>query len=78
MTVAAFILLKIIGGDNRTILKKFKALPEVVESYILFGAWDLIIHAEFTDNDAMSNFVVDKIKTVEGVGETQTNICASR
>ncbi len=78
MTVAAFILLKIIGGDNRTILKKFKALPEVVESYILFGAWDLIIHAEFTDNDAMSNFVVDKINTVEGVGETQTNICASR
>jgi|LGVF01.2.fsa_nt_gb DNA-binding Lrp family transcriptional regulator len=78
MTVAAFILLKIIGGDNRTILKKFKAMPEVVESYILFGAWDLIIHAEFTDNDAMSNFVVDKIKTVEGVGETQTNICASR
>jgi hypothetical protein len=52
MTVAAFILLKIIGG--------------------------LIIHAEFTDNDAMSNFVVDNIKTVEGVGETQTNICASR
>jgi len=53
-------------------------MPEVVESYILFGAWDLIVHAEFTDNDAMSNFVVDKIKTVEGVGETQTNICASR
>jgi DNA-binding Lrp family transcriptional regulator len=78
MTVAAFILLKIIGGDNRTILEKFKAMPEVVESYILFGAWDLIIHAEFTDNDAMSNFVVDNIKTVEGVGETQTNICASR
>ncbi len=78
MTVAAFILIKIIGGDNRAILEKFKAMPEVVESYILFGAWDLIIHAEFTDNDAMSNFVVDKIKTVEGVGETQTNICASR
>ena len=78
MTVAAFILLKIVGGDNRSILEKFKAMPEVVESYILFGAWDLIIHAEFTDNDAMSNFVVDNIKTVEGVGETQTNICASR
>ena len=78
MTVAAFILIKTLGGNNRDVLKKFKAMPEVVESYILFGAWDLIIHAEFTDNDAMSNFVVDKIKTVEGVGETQTNICASR
>jgi len=78
MTVAAFILIKILGGDNRGILEKFKAMPEVVEAYILFGAWDLIIHAEFTDNEAMSNFVVDKIKTVEGVGETQTNICASK
>ncbi|MHA1483692.1 MAG: Lrp/AsnC family transcriptional regulator [Candidatus Thorarchaeota archaeon] len=78
MTVAAFILIKILGGDNRRILKKFKAMPEVVESYILFGAWDLIIHAEFADNEAMSNFVVGKIKTVEGVGETQTNICASK
>ncbi|MCK4280191.1 MAG: Lrp/AsnC ligand binding domain-containing protein [Candidatus Thorarchaeota archaeon] len=78
MTVAAFILVKILGGNNREILKKFKAMPEVVESYILFGAWDLIIHAEFTDNETMSNFVVDKIKTVEGVGETQTNVCASK
>ena len=78
MTVAAFILVKILGGNNRGILKKFKAMPEVVESYILFGAWDLIIHAEFTDNETMSNFVVDKIKTVEGVGETQTNVCASK
>jgi len=78
MTVAAFILVKIIGTDNRGVLEKFKAMPEVVESYILFGAWDLIIHAEFTDNEAMSNFVVDKIKTIEGVGDTQTNICASK
>ncbi len=78
MTVAAFILVKILGGNNREIIKKFKAMPEVVESYILFGAWDLIIHAEFTDNETMSNFVVDKIKTVEGVGETQTNVCASK
>jgi len=78
MTVAAFILIKTLSGNNRDVLKKFKAMPEVVESYILFGAWDLIIHAEFTDNEAMSNFVVDKIKTVEGVGETQTNICASK
>ena len=78
MTIAAFILIKIFGRNNRDVLEKFKAMPEVVESYILFGAWDLIIHAEFTDNEAMSNFVVDKIKTVEGVGETQTNICASK
>jgi len=78
MTVAAFILVKIIGDDNRGILEKFKAMPEVVESYILFGAWDLILHAEFTDNDGMSNFIVDKIKTIKGVGETQTNICASK
>ncbi|MCK5390161.1 MAG: Lrp/AsnC ligand binding domain-containing protein, partial [Candidatus Thorarchaeota archaeon] len=45
--------------------------------YQIFGAFDIILKAEFQDNDQLSTFVVDKIKSLEGVLETQTNVCAT-
>jgi DNA-binding Lrp family transcriptional regulator len=52
-------------------------MEEAREVYLIFGAFDIIVKAEFQDNDQLSNFVVDKLKSLEGVLETQTNVCAA-
>lgn len=76
MTVTAFILLTVEMASQREILNKIRALEEVSEAYLIFGAFDILVKAEFNDNEELSKFVVDKIKSIPGVGDTQTNIAA--
>ena len=76
MTVTAFILLTVEMASQREILNKIRAFDEVSEAHLIFGAFDIIIKAEFGSNEELSVFVVDKIKSIPGVGDTQTNIAA--
>jgi DNA-binding Lrp family transcriptional regulator len=69
-------MLKVRNDRNKEILEEIKGFDETLEAFIIFGAYDLIIKGEFKSNDDMGDFVVDKIKPIEGVLETQTNICA--
>ncbi|NHI83875.1 MAG: Lrp/AsnC family transcriptional regulator [Candidatus Thorarchaeota archaeon] len=77
MTITAYIMIKIEGMSNRHVLDKIIALDETKEAFIIFGAFDIIVKAEFKSNDDMSIYVVEKLKAIEGVGETQTNVCAT-
>ncbi len=61
---------------QREILNQIRALDEVSEAHLIFGAFDIILKAEFGSNEELSVFVVDKIKSIPGVGDTQTNIAA--
>ena len=63
-------------ATQREILDTVRALDEVREAHIIFGAFDILVKAEFETNQELSNFVVDKIKAIPGVGDTQTNVCA--
>ena len=76
MTVTAFILLTVEMASQREILNIIRALDEVSEAHLIFGAFDIIVKADFRDNEELSVFVVDKIKSIQGVGDTQTNIAA--
>lgn len=76
MTVTAFILLTVEMAAQREILNQIRALDEVSEAHLIFGAFDIILKAEFGSNEELSVFVVDKIKSIPGVGDTQTNIAA--
>jgi DNA-binding Lrp family transcriptional regulator len=77
MTVTAYILLNVDMSTQTNVYETVKGLEETREVYQIFGAFDIIIKAEFQDNDQLSNFVVDKIKSLVGVLETQTNVCAA-
>ena len=77
MTVTAYILLNVDMSSQKNVFETVKGMEETREVHQIFGAFDIIIKAEFQDNDQMSNFVVDKIKSLEGVLETQTNVCAT-
>lgn len=77
MTITAYIMIKVEGMSNRNVLDEIMALDETDEAFIIFGAFDIIIKAQFESNDEMSVYVVEKLKAIEGVGETQTNVCAT-
>ena len=77
MTVTAYILLNVDIAIQNNVFETIKTMEEVREVYMIFGTFDIIIKAEFQDNNQLSKFVVDKLKSLEGVFETQTNICAA-
>ena len=77
MTITAYIMIKVDGMSNRDVLDKIMALDETEEAFIIFGAYDIIVKAKFKTNDDMSAYVVEQLKAIEGVGETQTNVCAT-
>ncbi len=75
--ITAFIMVKVEGMTNREVLAEIMALDETKEAYIIFGAFDIIVKAAFKTNDDMSVYVVEKLREIDGVGETQTNVCAT-
>lgn len=77
MTVTAYILLNVDMSSQNDVFETIKTMDEAIEVYVIFGAFDIIIKAEFRNNNHLSNFVVDKLKNLKGVLETQTNICAA-
>jgi len=77
MALTAFILVKVEGMTNREVLEQIIALEETEEAYIIFGAFDIIVKALFKSNEDMTAYVVEKLRGIDGVGETQTNVCAT-
>lgn len=77
MTVTAYILLNVEMPAQPGVLEAVKAMKASKEVYMIYGAYDIIIKAEFEDNNALSAFVVDELKSLEGVLDTQTNVCAT-
>jgi DNA-binding Lrp family transcriptional regulator len=68
---------KIESTKSRGILKQVRALDEVEEAYLIYGAYDLLIKCLFKTPEAMSSFVVNELRKVDGVKDTTTNVCAT-
>jgi len=77
MTLTAYILLNVDISTQKEVFATIKMMEEVQDVYIIFGAFDIIVKAEFQDTDQLSSFIVDKLESYEGVLETQTNVCAA-
>ncbi|OYT32345.1 Lrp/AsnC family transcriptional regulator [Candidatus Woesearchaeota archaeon] len=61
---------------TQKILEELNKLPEIKEVYMLFGEWDILARVEVKDSEQLGNFVVNKIRSIEGVRTTSTQIVA--
>jgi len=67
-----FILMNTAPNWEYQVYAKLKKLPEVIEIFPLFGEYDFIAKVEGNDLDHLSNIVLDKIRTIEGIIGTCT------
>ena len=58
--------------DQRETAKKVGRFPEVQEVHIIAGDWDFLIKVREKDVAAVGRFVVDKLRTVQGISKTLT------
>lgn len=67
-----FVLIKIAPGKEKRVYERIASLKEVEELYPLFGEYDLIAKVVVKDFEELSEVVVNKIRSIEGVVETKT------
>lgn len=59
------------------VARQIKALPEVEEVSIVTGEIDLIVKVAVKDVDALNDFVIVKLRDIEGVEKTITSVVLS-
>ena len=77
IVIVAFIMAKVESTKSRKILQEIRTLDEVEEAYLIYGAYDLLIKCAFKTPEALSSFVVNELRKVDGIKDTITNVCAS-
>ncbi len=71
-TAIGFVLVDIEPNREKEVYEKLIKLPQIVELYPLFGEYDLIAKVEAETFDEIGNFVVQSIRSVDGVKATKT------
>ena len=72
----AFVLLALRNGNAEDIMEELSDMKEIKEVHILFGEWDILAKINVHDSDELSTFIIQKIRTIEGVKMTSTLIAA--
>ncbi len=67
-----FVLIRVSPGTERKVYDTIIKLDDVQELQPLFGEYDLIAKIQASDYDALSDIVVNKIRSIKGVIETKT------
>ncbi len=75
--ITAFIMVKVESTKSRAILDEVRELDEVEEAHLIYGAYDMLIKCVFKTPEALSSFVVTDLRSIDGVKDTITNVCAS-
>ena len=64
-----------VGGDARAAADALSAIDEVDYCVLTSGRYDLQLEVVCRDNEHLLSVINDRIRTVEGVRETETSIC---
>lgn len=74
----AFVLVKVGTGENLNFAKTAKEemlkIEGVAKVFGVFGRYDLIVHIKAQNLEALSNIIMDKIRSITGVLATESLI----
>ena len=67
-----FVFINVDPGAEKEALKQLRALPEVKESYSVYGVYDIVAILETNSMDQLKEAIVRKVCMVDGVRSTST------
>lgn len=71
-TLRGYILIKLVPGFEADALSKIRATQGVVEINPVFGRWDAIAIGEAESLHALSMLIINQIRGIQGVEQTET------
>lgn len=76
MATKAYVLIKVKAGRTKEVLKTLKKIEGVEQAHPCFGQPDIFSFVSVADEKSLSDLVITKVHTIEGVEETDTHIVA--
>lgn len=62
------------ASQNPEVVKKLKAIPEVLECHYTTGNWSILIKIICLDNENLMHLLNSKIQPIDGISRTETFI----
>ncbi len=75
--ITGLVLVRLQAGKETHALTKIKEVKGISHVSAVYGRWDLVVDVETDDMAAMSRLVVEKIRTIPGVFNTETLVTTS-
>ena len=72
--IIVFILIKIVGADQKEVLNQLMSLDEVEEAAIVTGENDMILRLRLTTIQALNNFILEKLRKIPGIANSTSMI----
>ena len=70
--VISFVMISTRPSMEKQVYKELKDNPKIIEMHPLFGEYDIIVKLEGKDYNEIGNFVIENIRSIDGVLNTQT------
>jgi DNA-binding Lrp family transcriptional regulator len=70
----AFVFMNIDAGAETEVLKSLREVPEVKESYFVYGVYDLVAKIETDSMDRLKEVITWKVRRLEKIRSTLTTI----
>jgi len=70
--IRGYILIKLLPGFESAALSQIRATTGVLEVDPVFGHWDIIATAEAKSLSELSTLVINQIRGIQGVHDTET------
>jgi DNA-binding Lrp family transcriptional regulator len=65
-------------GFETKVLESIKKFPEVVETYVLYGVYDILVKVTVADQEELSRLVTQKIRGTQNIRNTITFIVINK
>jgi DNA-binding Lrp family transcriptional regulator len=70
----AYVLIGVEIGAVEGVLRELRGMPEVKESYGVYGVYDIIVKVEAEDMSSLKDVISSKIRRIDRVRNTVTMI----
>ena len=70
----AYVLIGVEIGAGEEVLRELQRMPEVKESYGVYGVYDIIVKVEAEDMPSLKDVISSKIRRIDRVRNTVTMI----
>jgi DNA-binding Lrp family transcriptional regulator len=67
-----FVLINVRASYEKHVYHKLKHLPETMDVYPLFGEYDFIVKIKIENFDLMGEYIVNNIRTIDGIIKTKS------
>ena len=70
----AFVFINVEPGSEKEGLKCLREVPEIKESYFVYGVYDIVVKVETESMDRLKEVITGKVRRLDKVRSTLTTI----